>query len=164
MSSDLRPATPDDLPSIRDIIAAAYGKYLGRMDRPPAPMLRDYGDAVDAGEVWVAGDPITGLIVLTQTDDSLLIENVAVHPSAQGTGLGRRLMEFAERQATSRRLGRITLYTNEVMTENQTIYTRLGYQEQGRETEDGYRRVFMAKILSGIEGRAAGFLEVQETG
>lgn len=147
MSSDLRLATPEDLSSIREIIAAAYAKYLSRMDRPPAPMLRDYGSAVDAGEVWVAGDPVTGLISLTQTGDSLLVENVAVHPSAQGTGLGRQLMEFAEHQATDRGLSSVTLYTNELMTENQAIYTRLGYQEKGRQTEDGYRRVYMEKML-----------------
>jgi ribosomal protein S18 acetylase RimI-like enzyme len=150
LSASLRKATAEDLPSIRDIVATAYGKYLDRMDRPPAPMLRDYSGAVDAGDVWVAGDPVTGLISLTQTGGSLLIENVAVHPSAQGTGLGRRLMEFAEQQATGRGLRSLTLYTNEVMTENLAIYTRLGYREKGRQTEDGYRRVYMEKILPGI--------------
>lgn len=143
-----RKATAVDLPSIQDIIAAAYGKYLGRMDRPPAPMLRDYSGAVDAGEVWVTGDPIVGLIALTPTEDSLLVENVAVHPTAQGTGLGRRLMEFADEQAASRGFKRVTLYTNEVMTENQALYTRLGYREKERQTEDGYRRVYLEKILS----------------
>jgi GNAT superfamily N-acetyltransferase len=149
VASDLRVrrATAADLPSIRDVIAAAYAKYLDRMDRPPAPMLHDYAEAVGDGTVWVTGDPVAGLIVLIPEDDSLLIENVAVHPGAQGTGLGRRLLDFAEQEA--RRLGfrRLTLYTNEVMTENQAIYTHLGYQELTRRTEHGYRRIFMEKVL-----------------
>jgi hypothetical protein len=57
-----RPATAADLPAIREIIFAAYGRYLGRIDRPPAPLLRDYAAAVEAGTLWVAGDPVTGLM------------------------------------------------------------------------------------------------------
>jgi ribosomal protein S18 acetylase RimI-like enzyme len=144
---ELRQATAADLPSIQQVIAAAYGKYLSRMDKTPAPLLRDYGAAVGAGAVWVAGRPITGLISLTIKDDILLIENVAVHPARQGTGLGRRLMEFAEEQARQRRIKRLTLFTNEIMTDNLAIYTHLGYRETGRRTEHGYRRVYMEKVL-----------------
>jgi GNAT superfamily N-acetyltransferase len=144
---ELRQATATDLPSIQQVIAAAYGKYLSRMDKTPAPLLRDYGAAVGAGAVWVAGTPITGLISLTIKDGILLIENVAVHPARQGTGLGRRLMEFAEEQARQRRINRLALYTNEIMTDNLEIYTHLGYRETGRRTEHGYRRVYMEKVL-----------------
>jgi ribosomal protein S18 acetylase RimI-like enzyme len=58
-------------------------------------------------------------------------------------------MEFAERQASARGLRRMTLYTNEVMTENLAIYARLGYRETARRSESGYSRVFMAKDLDG---------------
>lgn len=122
--------------------------YLSRMDKPPAPMLREYRAAVDAGIIWVTGTPVAGLISITRVDDDImLIENVAVHPDQQGTGLGRRLMEFAERQARERGITRLALYTNEVMTENQAIYHHLGYRVTSRGTEDGYRRVFMEKVL-----------------
>ncbi len=102
------------------------------MDRPPAPVLTDYRAATAAGQVWVLGEPVVGVIVLISEDDSLLVENVAVNPSAQGAGYGRRLMEFAEQQAQSRGLSRMTLYTNEIMTENLAIYSRLGYCETAR--------------------------------
>lgn len=146
-SMELRKATPADVPAIQAVIAASYRKYLDHMDRPPAPMLRDYNAAIQAGDTWVAGDPVTGVISLVQEGDSLLVENVAVDPATQGTGLGRRLMDFAEQQAALRGLGRLTLYTNEAMTENQAIYTHLGYEERDRRTENGYQRVFMEKIL-----------------
>jgi len=144
---DPRPAGPADLPAIREVVTAAYARYLGRMDRPPAPMLADYGAAVEAGRLWVAGEPVTGLIELTEAGDSLHVGNVAVHPASQGTGLGRQLMDFAERRAITLGLTRLSLYTNEVMTENQAIYTHLGYREVDRHTEDGYRRVYMEKLL-----------------
>ena len=94
------------------------------------------------------GEPVIGVIVLMSEEDSLLVENVAVSPAAQGNGYGRRLMEFAEQQARSRGLSRLTLYTNEIMTENLVIYSRLGYRETARRTEGGYRRVYMEKRLS----------------
>jgi len=142
-----RQATEADLPAIRRVIKAAYARYLDRMDRPPAPVLNDYRAATAAGQVWVLGEPVIGVIVLMSEEDSLLVENVAVSPAAQGTGYGRRLMEFAERQARARELSRLILYTNEVMTENLAIYARLGYRETARRTEDGYRRVYMEKLV-----------------
>jgi len=143
----IRQANAADLPVIEEIVAAAYSVYLARMDRPPAPMLRDYAPAIEQGSVWVVGTPVAGLISLIPTDDSLLVENLAVHPAAQGTGLGRALMNFAEQQARKLRQPRLTLYTHEVMTENQAIYAHLGYRETARRSEDGYQRVFMQKEL-----------------
>jgi len=143
-----RRATAADLPRVREVVTAAYTRYLTRMDRPPAPMLRDYAGPARAGLVWVIGEPVVGLVSLTPEPDSLLIENIAVHPSAQGTGLGRLLLEFAEQEATRRRLSRVSLYTNEAMTESQAVYTRLGYREVRRATEHGYRRIFMIKDLA----------------
>jgi ribosomal protein S18 acetylase RimI-like enzyme len=146
---NLRQATAADLPSVHGVIAAAYHKYVSRMDKLPAPLLRDYSRAIHDGIMWVTGSPVIGLISLTEVDDMILIENVAVHPDQQGRGLGRRLMEFAEHQAGKRRIRRLALYTNEVMTENQAIYAHLGYRATARRTEDGYRRVYMEKILTG---------------
>jgi N-acetylglutamate synthase-like GNAT family acetyltransferase len=154
-ANGVRKATEADLPYVAAVITAAYEKYLARMDRPPAPLLRDYAPALRDGTLWVSGNPVMGVISLIQAGDSLLIENVAVHPAAQGTGLGRRLMDFAESQAGRLKLGRLSLYTNEVMTENQAIYAHLGYREVDRRTEDGYRRLYMEKVL-GPAGDAAG--------
>jgi ribosomal protein S18 acetylase RimI-like enzyme len=121
--------TPSDsvagVPGLRRAIAA----YLTRMDKPPAPMFRDYGPSVEAGTTWVAGSPIAAVLTLIPRDDHLYVENIAVDPSAQGRGLGRALMESAEQEAARRRLSRMALVTHEAMTENQSIYARLGYIE-----------------------------------
>lgn len=142
---DLRRAVASDLPAIRALIDEAYAKYLTRMDKPPAPMLRDYGPSVEDGTTWVVGVPVVGLITLYPRRDHLYIENVAVATEAQGRGLGRALMAFAEQHAASLGLHRLALVTHEVMTENQAIYARLGYVEVGRRAEDGYRRIYMEK-------------------
>ena len=145
----LRRATAADLPTIKAVIDAAYARYLTRMDKPPGPMLRDYRPSVEAGTTWVSGSPITAVLTLYPGDDHLLLENIAVHPSAQGRGLGRALMSFAEQEAARRGLTRMTLVTHEVMTENQATYARLGYAEVERRAEDGYRRIYMEKHLPG---------------
>ena len=145
----LRRAAAEDLPAIGAVIDAAYARYLTRMDKPPAPMFRDYGPSVEAGTTWVAGSPITAVLTLYPRDDHLYVENIAVDPSAQGRGLGRALMEFAEQEAARHRLNRMALVAHEAVTENQAIYARLGYTETGRWSEDGYRRIYMEKPLAG---------------
>jgi len=144
----LRRATVDDLPAVRAVIGAAYARYLPRMDKAPAPMSRDYRPSVEAGTTWVAGSPVTAVLTLYPREDHLYVENIAVDPSAQGRGLGRALMEFAEQEAARRGLNRMALVTHEAMTENQAIYARLGYVEIERRTEDGYRRIYMEKPLT----------------
>jgi GNAT superfamily N-acetyltransferase len=144
---DLRLAADSDLPAIRGLVQRAYAKYADRMDQLPRPVRADYVAEQQAGQIWVVGEPIAGVIVLIREPDCLLIENVAIDPAAQGTGLGRLLMEFAQEQAISTGLNRLRLYTHEVMTENLAIYLHLGYHETERRSEDGYHRIFMSKAL-----------------
>jgi ribosomal protein S18 acetylase RimI-like enzyme len=75
---------------------------------------------------------------------------VAVDPAAQGTGLGRRLMDFAEEQARHMGLTRLWLCTKEVMTESASLYNHLGYREFDRRREAGYDRIFMEKMLASV--------------
>jgi ribosomal protein S18 acetylase RimI-like enzyme len=143
----IRQAKLDDIPSMQRIVAAAYDTYLSRMDKPPAPMSRDLTPAVQIHQAWVVGDPIVGLGILVPLENALQIENVAVDPTAQGRGVGRQLLTFAEQHARALGKEKLQLYTNEKMVENVAIYTRLGYLETDRRTEDGYSRIFMEKAL-----------------
>jgi len=145
--SDIRLAGPEDLAAVSALITAAYTKWLARMDRPPAPMSSDHRAALFDGRVWVYGAPPIGLIVLEDLPDIVLIDNVAVDPTRQGQGIGRKLMAFAEAHAERRGARRIGLYTNEAMTENIAIYEHLGYREVRRSVDGGYRRIHMEKLL-----------------
>jgi ribosomal protein S18 acetylase RimI-like enzyme len=148
---EFRAAILDDCASIVACVHAAYGKYVDRIGQAPAPMLADYAALVERGVVHVLYRPATGevigVIVLWPTEGAVFVENVAVHPRYQGQGLGRRLMAFAEEEATAANLRVVTLYTNEAMTENLAFYARLGFEETGRRMDDGYRRVFLRKNL-----------------
>ncbi|MFZ0217256.1 MAG: GNAT family N-acetyltransferase [Candidatus Dormiibacterota bacterium] len=145
----LRRAVDTDVPALAALGRAAYAHYVPRIGHEPAPMTADYAAAVAAGEVWVAehDDRVVGLVVLVPAVDHLLLENVAVNPDLQGAGVGTALLRLAEREAASRSLPAIRLYTNEAMTENLAYYPRRGYRETHRAIENGFRRVYFEKRL-----------------
>jgi ribosomal protein S18 acetylase RimI-like enzyme len=145
----LRAATAADVSVVRQIVAEAYRHYIPRIGKPPAPMLDDYAARISEGVVWVIeeGSGVAGIIVLKPQPEYLLLDNIAVSPARQGSGLGRRLA-FAETEAVRRGYREIRLYTHRTMTENQCLYAAIGYEETGPGTADGYERVFMRKRLA----------------
>jgi ribosomal protein S18 acetylase RimI-like enzyme len=145
----IRPATPEDRAAVEAIVRNAYSVYLERMGQPPGPMLDDYAAQIAAGSVSVLDEDgeIVAIIVLLAKPDYLLLDNIAVRPNRQGTGLGRQMIAFAETEARRRSFTELRLYTHETMIENIALYTRLGFVETGRGHEAGYDRVFMTKRL-----------------
>lgn len=145
----MRPATVHDVAAIEAIVQAAYSPYIARIGRKPGPMLEDYRQRVEAGDVHVLENArqVQGFIVLLEADCALLLDNLAVAPETQGLGFGRLLLDFAEQQAIDAGFAVIRLYTNEAMTENIALYHRRGYVETHRAEEHGLRRVYMTKPL-----------------
>ena len=131
------------------LVDAAYGHYVERIGRLPGPMTEDYREVIRDRQVTVAeaGGEVIGFVVTGPGDEGFLLDNVAVHPSHQGSGLGRTLLELAEAEARQAGFDSIYLYTHEKMTENITLYGRLGFVETGRGQEAVYDRVFMTKRL-----------------
>jgi len=145
----LRRASEDDLPAIKELVDAAYTKYVERIGRPPAPMVQDYGQLLITSRVWVidCATTLVGLLVTEDKGDHLFLDVIAVAPDTQGSGFGRKLMDRAELDAAEQGLTEVRLYTNQAMTENLTFYPTLGYRETHRGGQDGYRRVFYTKTL-----------------
>jgi ribosomal protein S18 acetylase RimI-like enzyme len=112
-------------------------------------MLDDYAARIADGQAWVLEDAgrITGILVLEETPEGFLLDNIAVSPEGQGKGYGRALIEFAEAEARRRGFAEIRLYTHEMMTENIALYTRIGFVETRRISEKGFDRVYMTKQL-----------------
>ncbi|CAB3931643.1 GNAT family N-acetyltransferase [Achromobacter insolitus] len=149
MVPDIRLATPDDLADIERIVVQAYGHYVKRIGAIPGPMRDDYATRVAQGVVHVlqAQGVVQAVLVLIPEANCMLLDNIAVAPSAQGKGYGRDLLRFAESAARLAGYASIRLYTQEKMTENIAIYTRYGYVETHRAEEIGLKRVFMKKSL-----------------
>jgi len=149
-SAIVRPAQPDDVAAVRRIVDAAYRFYIARIGREPGPMNDDYARRISDGQVWLLerADGVIGILVLEETTDGLLLDNIAVAPDRQGEGHGRVLLAFAEAETRHRGGREIRLYTNAKMTENIALYRRIGYVETARVTEKGFDRVYMAKPLT----------------
>jgi ribosomal protein S18 acetylase RimI-like enzyme len=150
MPSELRIATVADLAAVQAVVSAAYAHYVKRIGQLPGPMRDDYALLISKGHVHVlehAGD-VKGILVLVPEDDALLLDNVAVVPGAQGSGLGRKMLAFAERTAREMGYPSVRLYTHEMMTENLALYARIGYRETHRGEANGLRRVYMSKALA----------------
>jgi ribosomal protein S18 acetylase RimI-like enzyme len=145
----LRPATPGDAPRLRTLAEAAYGRYVERLGAPPRPMTDDYADVVWNHRVTVAerDGEIVGLIVLAVTDEGFAVDNVAVDPLHQGSGVGRALLEHAEGEARRAGFDSIYLYTHERMTENLALYSRIGYAEYDRRLHGDACLVYLRKPL-----------------
>jgi GNAT superfamily N-acetyltransferase len=145
----IRPARAHESAAVRDIVHAAYEHYIQRIGKPPGPMLDDYAKRIADRQTWVAEDAgrLVAILVLEDSRDGLLLDNIAVHPSCQGKGYGRALIVFAEMEAKCRGYGKIDLYTHMLMTENIALYQHMGFVEIHRATEKGYDRIYMTKQL-----------------
>ena len=147
----MRPATLADAKQVAACVQVAYQHYIPIIGQEPGPMLDDYAQIIAQHTVWVIEDKsvIVGLIVLMEKKEGILLDNVAVNPRYQGRGLGKRLMEWAEKEVMKRGGKQITLYTHEKMTQNIQIYNKIGYVEIERREEFGFQRVYMRKRLPG---------------
>lgn len=140
-----------------DAVAAcaieAFRTYIPRLGLTPIPMTKNYGAAIANAQVWVATQQqeqqaqVVAALVLDITDEGFLIDVIAVLPQHQGTGVGRALLELAEREALRQGHDSIYLFTNEKMTENRALYERIGYVEYKRLVLEQRTRVFLRKRL-----------------
>ena len=145
--SKIRPATAADAPAVTSCVDAAYRPYVRRIGKPPAPMVADYAEVIRQHRVHVieADGIVAGMVVLITNHGHATLDTVAVDPAYQHNGLGRALIAFAEQTAAALGYTTVELYTHALMTENIALYSRLGYSEFARKSEQGYYRVYMRK-------------------
>ncbi len=155
----LRKAGAGDVAMVTGLTRRAYEHYVPMLGGEPWPMMVDYAPRIAAGEVWLmeeSPDEPIALIALEDHGDHLHIFSIAVLPEHQGSGVGRKLLGFAEDMA--RRLDRpaLTLCTNEKMTRNIGIYGRYGFRETQRRPNPnhaGWTLVDMEMPLGAAENR-----------
>ena len=144
-----RQALASDLPDIQECARRAYAQYVKRMGKEPAPMNADFKVPIAEGHVVVAtcASQFTGYVFFYPESDYMLLENIAVLPEHAGRGIGKHLIQHVERTAREGGYEAVVLYTNEAMTENLAMYTKIGYIEFDRRHEAGFSRVFFRKQL-----------------
>jgi GNAT superfamily N-acetyltransferase len=134
---------------IQSCAHTAYGKYIERIGKAPAPMNADFARQIEQGIVHVAlrGPRFAGYVVFYPQGDHLHLEAVAVLPEHAGKGIGKALIGYVEQAARREGLKAVELYTNEAMIENLAMYPKMGYRETQRMRHEGFNRVFFRKTL-----------------
>ncbi|HEX7970315.1 MAG TPA: GNAT family N-acetyltransferase [Stellaceae bacterium] len=147
----IRPAVEGDAPAIARIVHDAFAGFIPLIGRAPRPMFDDYNASVAQGDVWVLteDDAIAGAVVLEFGDDHLLAPTIAIAPSRQSKGHGRRLVDFIEAEARRRGYSETRLRLHASMSRSIAFYKAQGYAEYCRDERDGYLRVYMRKRLTG---------------
>src|SRR5690554_1610978 len=128
----------------------------GRID-PPSSATRLTLDTLrrkcadEIAIVAVEGDAIVGCVFLAEKADHFYLGKLAVDPARQGAGIGRLLMQEAERIALAAGKPVVELQTRVELTGNQTTFVRMGFIETGRTAHAGYDRptsITLRKVLT----------------
>jgi ribosomal protein S18 acetylase RimI-like enzyme len=145
----LRRAVAADLPAITALQRASYAKNRTILGVEPLPLTVDYAEIFPDYEFWLheGADGLDGVLILQPRQDDMLIWSIATAPSAQGHGLGDRMLAFADGQARDRGLACMRLYTGEKLTGNIAWYQRQGYAVEHTEEREDRRLVHMVKRL-----------------
>ena len=129
----IRPAKAAEANALAACIDAAYAKYAGRISELPS-VSDGCAEDIANNQVCVVtqrNDVIAGL-VLVAGDGVMKLANLAVHPDHGGKGLGRKLIELAEREAKQQGYVEMRLNTHVDMPENVRLYEHLGWAEVSR--------------------------------
>jgi predicted N-acetyltransferase YhbS len=140
----LRGATAVDAPAIAATIAAAFEEYRGRL-MPESGAFRESPEAIaaelahDSGAIVAERNgQMVGCVMVKLIEDDLYFGRLSVLPAARGQGIAKRLVEAVEDEARRRELAGVRLGVRIVLSENQRLFTSLGYVEIGREAHEGF--------------------------
>ena len=146
--SRISPADAGEVLTVQRAAFASEALIYGTADMPPLTQtLEELRAELADAKGWVArvGPRLVGAIRYRDTDDLLLIGRIAIAPDLQGLGIGRTLLEAAERDS---RASEAELFTGSLSEANVRLYESCGYRVTERvEQDDGTAQLFMRKRL-----------------
>lgn len=140
----LRAATAADAPAVAATIAAAFEQYRGKLV-PESGAFRENAEGIAAELAHESGaiiaernGRIVGCVMVKLMENDLYFGRLSVVPEARGLGIARRLIDAVEDEARRRELAGVQLGVRIVLTENQRLFSSLGYVEISREAHEGF--------------------------
>lgn len=123
-------------------------QIYGSADMPPLTQtLAEVQAELRAGDGFTArlDGRLVGAIRFVEDEDLLLIGRIAIAPDMQGEGIGRMLLEAAEKSSSA---AEAELFTGSLSEANLRLYAKCGYEERERVPDGaGAAQVFMRKSL-----------------
>jgi GNAT superfamily N-acetyltransferase len=138
-TATLRRAAPHELAAVTELLLAAYAgyeremppdlfaRYLAGLVPTESDLPRTIVAAVDDDLVGTARLYAPGTSGIGLPDDVAWVRAVAVRADAEGTGLGRRLMDECHRRASTSGAHAVMLHTTSFMARAVKLYEALGY-------------------------------------
>jgi predicted N-acetyltransferase YhbS len=149
----ISPISEADAGEVLTVQRAAFvseAAIYGSVDMPPLTQTLAELEAElrsESGLTARIDGRLVGAIRFVEKDGMLLIGRIAIAPDMQGEGVGRTLLEHAER-ASSAQVAE--LFTGSLSEANIRLYERCGYVEHERVPDgDGTAQVFLRKNLRG---------------
>jgi ribosomal protein S18 acetylase RimI-like enzyme len=135
MALVIRPAEASDEADLAQIERQTWLPHVS----PVAYRERPFFEGTSPEDVLVAAldEEVVGYVVLRpptplrSNAHVLMVSSLGVAPSAQRRGVGRALLEAAERFAVERDIERLTLRVLSVNPAARCLYERLGYETEG---------------------------------
>jgi GNAT superfamily N-acetyltransferase len=138
---DVRDAKRTDIRTLIDLYTAAGLDTRGAHDetemrmhwdrmRTAAPGVRVFIFSLDGMPVGTYTLFILPLLAHNGAPEAI-VEDVAVHPEAQGQGIGRRMMDHARELAREAGCYKLALSSNQKRVEAHAFYERLGFERHG---------------------------------
>lgn len=144
----LRPPRPGDLRWVVHRHGAVYAAEYGwdeTFEFLVAGIVAGYAAGHDPAReaAWIAevdGQPAGCVFCVRQDDTTAKLRLLLVEPSARGMGIGARLVEECLRFARAAGYQRITLWTQDCLTDARRIYQRAGFSlvSEGRHHSFGH--------------------------
>ncbi|WP_104103967.1 GNAT family N-acetyltransferase [Arthrobacter sp. 08Y14] len=134
----VRSATAEDLVQLPALEAASDTLLEGLIGPDPNGSLTHAGalpppasvaELASACGILVAGEPPAGFARIEEVDGQAHLEQLSVHPSAAGAGLGRLLVESALQWAREQGYRSMTLCTFAQIPFNAPFYRSCGFEE-----------------------------------
>jgi GNAT superfamily N-acetyltransferase len=135
----IRLATADDAESIAEILFEAFSEFesgytpeaFAVVTPPPEEVARRF----EEGPMWVAlkDEEIVGTVSVLPEPEWLYIRSMAVLPTAQGHGIGYRLLDVIEEYGIKNGFDRLFLYTTYFSPGAIRLYEKNGFV-RGRDT------------------------------
>jgi GNAT superfamily N-acetyltransferase len=162
MDLTFRAARPGEIIEVIRVIRAAFTPYVRALGRDfPAEGSPQFAERwaqvtaeLERGDIFVALEDgrIVGAARTKPQEKDLYIDQLAVDPARQGTGVGSWMLQRIDEVARTRHLGGLSLNTAEMAVANVRLYQRHGFEIVRRGPPDhgmdAHPRVFMEKKLA----------------
>lgn len=141
MNSDveIRIALPADSAEIAAVMRAAFAEFESSYTPEAfAVTISDSGNIrkrFDEGAIWVVlkNKKIVGTVSVVAENERLYVRSMAISPSAQGLGIGRRLLKTVERYALENKFESLFLYTTPFLLGAIRLYEQSRFERIDKE-------------------------------